>query len=60
MRWRWFKVNTGFAVLRQHIPVLVGTEIVYGGWAEPAAAGGTSAFRSITLDWPANPLRIDQ
>jgi len=36
------QVNTGFAVLRQHIPVLCGSTIVYGGSQSAEASGASS------------------
>lgn len=40
------QVNTGFAVLRQHIPVLIGSAIVYGGSTTDSSSSSSSSNNS--------------
>lgn len=48
------QVNTGFAVLRQHIPVLCGSVIVYGGSPHCSEPLSSSSSSSSSSSPPAN------
>lgn len=46
------QVNTGFAVLRQHIPVLCGSVIVYGGLPNSPEMSSSSSCSSSSVSSP--------